>query len=464
MILSAISFAILAVLIALVSATFSRVTKQKVIMETLVAPYPSLGIPGYENQSWDDIVASVSGQTVRFYTCATCARYNSMIDNFVIPQLQQTYGINMIRVPADAANVVVSVQAEMTAGNTNKGSVDMVWVNLENFANLKKNGLVYGPWADKVPSIVNFNRSDTSVFFDGGLAIDGYELPYNGAQCVFIYNKQLVASTADVASIQTIPGLATWLKANPGKFTYAAPGSQADGKTGDYTGSAFLRHVFYALSGPYTDFLQTTVNMDLYKSRAPKTFQFLRSIEQYLYKATAGVVVGTGASYPTSNAAVDVLFGQKRVALTLSYDAFYAAKQVLATGAASWNATDPQGYILDSGTIANTNYLAIPANSPNKLAAVVAANAMASPAAMFYRYKVVGALQVFDPTLDVFTTGGWNTAFDSIPTPSQVPPRAARVAGRLGELSGAYITQIQADWYKCVLKYAGPSADSPQCG
>ena len=329
---------------------------------------------------------------------------------------------------------------------------------------MKKNGLAFGPWADKVPSIVNFNPSDKSVFFDGGLATDGYELPYNGAQCVFIYNKQMISSTAETTAIKTIAGLATWLKSNPGKFTYAAPGAQADGKTGDYTGSAFIRHVFYALSGPYTDFLQTTVNMDVYKARAPKTFQYLRSIEPYLYKETVGVLAGTGASYPTSNAAVDKLFASKRIVLTLSYDAFYASKQVLSAGSASWNTTDPQGYILDSGTIANTNYVAIPFNSPNKLAAVVAANYMASPAAMFYRYKVVGALQVFDPTLDVFTTGGWNTAFDSIPTPSQVPPRSARVAGRLGELSGAYITQIQADWFKCVLQYTGPSSDIPQCG
>jgi putative spermidine/putrescine transport system substrate-binding protein len=311
---------------------------------------------------------------------------------------------------------------------------------------------------------LNFNRSDNSVFFDGGLAIDGYELPYNGAQCVFIYNKQLITSAAETTAIRTIAGLGTWLKSNPGKFTYAAPGVQADGKTGDYTGSAFIRHVFYSLSGPYTDFLQTTVNMDLYKSRAPKTFQFLRSLEPYLYKATVGVVTGVGASYPTLNDAVDRLFAQKRIALTLSYDAYYASKQAASTSPSSWNATDPQGYILDSGTIANTNYVAIPANSPNKLAAVVTANYLASPAAMFYRFKVVGALQVFDNTLDVFTTGGWNTPFDAIPTPAQVPPRSARVAGRLGELSGAYITQIQADWYKCVLQYAGPSSDSPQCG
>jgi hypothetical protein len=125
----------------------------------------------------------------------------------------------------------------------------------------------------------------------------------------------------------------------------------------------------------------------------------------------------------------------------------------------------------------------------------VVANYLANPAAMFFRFQNISALQVFDPTVSAFTTGGWNTAFDSIPNAPQVrplspplsiqspgcrsialtytcaghrrlqtPPRAVRAAGRLGELSAAYVTQLQADWYTCVVAYTGPSAANPQCG
>ena len=60
-------------------------------------------------------------------------------------------------------------------------------------------------------------------------------------------------------------------------------------QTGDYTGSAFIRHVFYAVAAPYTDFLGVTPTTDngLYRARAPKFYQFLRDIEPYLYSATA---------------------------------------------------------------------------------------------------------------------------------------------------------------------------------
>ena len=96
--------------------------------------------------------------------------------------------------------------------------------------------------------------------------------------------------------------------------------------------------MFYALSGPYTDFLGSrTVNTALYNARAPKTFQYLRAIEPYLYSAPG--LLGQKNTYPANNAVVDTLFGQLKIALTLSYDPTYAAAQ-LANG--QWNRTDPQ--------------------------------------------------------------------------------------------------------------------------
>ena len=92
------------------------------------------------------------------------------------------------------------------------------------------------------------------------------------------------------------------------------------------------------MSGPYTDFLGSrTVNTALYNARAPKTFQYLRAIEPYLYSAPG--LLGQKNTYPPANAAVDTLFGQLKIALTLSYDPTYAAAQ-LANG--QWNRTNPQ--------------------------------------------------------------------------------------------------------------------------
>ena len=228
--LSATMMAFLAVLVALTAATYSRVINQQVTMTSITTPYTGLGLPGYETFAWNDEVSAAAGQTVTFSTCATCARYNKMIDGFVIPQMKQVYGINVVRSPQAAVDAVTQVTNEVKAGNTAKGGIDLIWINLENFANLYTANLAYGPWAFNVPSIANFNQPDTSVFYDGGLYTAGYEMPYNGAQCAFIYNKNMVSAQADLVNIRTIAGLQTWIMANKGKFTYAAPATDATGK------------------------------------------------------------------------------------------------------------------------------------------------------------------------------------------------------------------------------------------
>ena len=65
MFLTAFMFAILAVLIALTAATFTRVQNQQVLLTTLTTPYPSVGLPGFSRLAWSDVLATVSGQTVK---------------------------------------------------------------------------------------------------------------------------------------------------------------------------------------------------------------------------------------------------------------------------------------------------------------------------------------------------------------------------------------------------------------
>ncbi len=57
------------------------------------------------------------------------------------------------------------------------------------------------------------------------------ESPWGSAQVVMMYDSQKTPLPP-----QSIPDLITWIKANPGRFTYPAPP--------DFTGSAFVRHVF----------------------------------------------------------------------------------------------------------------------------------------------------------------------------------------------------------------------------
>jgi putative thiamine transport system substrate-binding protein len=53
---------------------------------------------------------------------------------------------------SDTADAVSRILAEKQAGNTDRGAVDLLWLNGENFASLKTNDLLFGPWAEQLPN------------------------------------------------------------------------------------------------------------------------------------------------------------------------------------------------------------------------------------------------------------------------------------------------------------------------
>lgn len=448
---------------AIAAATLDK-TREKIYVynPNITTIEQPVGLPGNVQLSWDNVVARAKGTTVNFFTCGGCPKYNNWIDSYLKPQLKTLYDINLVRKPivgpTSVALQLVEDQIALKPGTANV-SVDLIWLNLENFARLRNpvsggSSNAYGPWAMKIPSARNFDFSSPPITFDGGLPTAGYEFPYDGAQCVFIYNGNRIASANDLKLIHTIDGLKSWIVANSGRFTYAAPAKDALGGTGDYTGSAFIRHVFYTAAAPYTDFLTSADTTALYASRAPKFFQYLRDIEPYLYAAPAAdpAFVGRTRSYPLNNTIADALFARQSTYLTMSYNPSYAAEMV-AKGAWDAATVSPQGYVLTGGTLANTNFVAIPVNSKNKLGAVVAANFLGSPQANYYRALTLGSLSVYDLQAEAFAAGGWQAAFDTIDRSPRTPSAQQLAAGKLAELSPSYITKIQRDWHTCVRNY-----------
>lgn len=457
--LAALMFGMLIIVIAVASATYDRVIK----FETkVITVYNSIGLPGFEGYSWEDVLSGAAGQKMNWWTYnddaadGTPGVYNSWIDNWLIPRMADLYDITVVRHPlADTVDAVNRVINEYNMGmSTSNGSVDMIWINGENFATLKNLGYAYGPWANKVPNAVNFNFSSSQIAYDFGLRTQGFEMPYNEAQFIFIYNNNTVRSS----SINTISNLISWIKATPGKFTYAAPCSDATCSNYDYTGSAFIRHVFYYTASPYTQFLGD-FNEGLYEGVAPSFFSLLRGLEPYLYVNQS--YYGLNHNYPAAHDDVEELFTRSLTDVTFSYDVGRVTNQI-AIG--TWPSST-QSLVLQSGTIGNTNFVLIPANAKNKLAAVVTGNFIASAQAMFSRAQpeVIGALQAYNPSSPNFVQYGWNDAFDYINIPSTTPSISTLQKYAMGELSSTYINRIQQDWYLCVMTYS--SGTSPTyCG
>ena len=385
------------------------------------------GMPaGFEGKSWDDILAEAQGQTVNWYQWGGSDAINTWINGYVADHMQEQYGVTVNMVPVvDATEFVNKVLGEKEAGRDSDGSVDLMWINGENFRTMKEADLLYGPWAYYVPNAQYFDFEDPSIANDFGYPMEGYELPYSKAQVVMIYDSAKVPEPPT-----TIDGLVEWIKANPGKFTYPAPP--------DFTGSVFVRHLFYHYAGGYEQFLGD-FDEALYNEKTPAVWEALRELEPSLWRE--------GETYPETHPQLQDLFANSEVYFDMSYGPSDAARLIEQGKYPETTRT----FVFDSGTIGNTNYVAIPYNSPHKAGAMVLANFLASMEATYERAipEVWGALPAFDPTR---IPAEWKQKFDELPRHPATLPTDVLNANQIPELQSTYLTRIEQDWEQEVLQ------------
>ncbi len=87
---------------------------------------------------WQEIKNEAKGQTVWFNAWGGDTAINRYLD-WVSGEMKTHYAINLkiVRL-ADAADAVKRIQTEAAAGRKTGGSVDLLWVNGENFRTLKE--------------------------------------------------------------------------------------------------------------------------------------------------------------------------------------------------------------------------------------------------------------------------------------------------------------------------------------
>src|SRR5689334_21579590 len=285
--------------------------------------------------SWDEIVAAAKGGTVNWYMWGGSDLINKYVSDWVGSQVKDKYGITLNRVGInDTVDAVNKVLGEQQAGNNDKGSVDLIWINGENFKTMKQGKLVFCGYTDKLPNMKLVNTDDPAIANDFGEPVEGCEVPWNRAQVAMIYNSDTVKEPP-----KNMAAFLDWVKANPGRFTYPAPP--------DFTGSVFVRHVFYYASGDYKKLLGP-FDQKVYDEVAPKTWQSLNYIKPSLWRK--------GETYPKDRPALDQLFANGEV----DYDITYDPTEV---GALIDKGSFPKSaktFVSEDGTIGNVNYVAIP--------------------------------------------------------------------------------------------------------
>lgn len=328
-----------------------------------------------EEETWDTIVSKAQGQTVDWFMWGGSTSVNSYVNGYVASQVKELYGITLRQVPVtDIAEVVSKLVVEKQAGKNEGGEADLLWINGENFRTCKRNGLLFGPFADKLPNqkLVNWDRP--SVRNDFGEPVEGLESPYGSAQVVMAYDTARMPTPP-----ATMGALLTWVREHPGKFTYPAPP--------DFTGSVFVRHVFYHAAGGVESW-QGDFDEKRFEEAAAKTYQILRELAPFLWRE--------GQTYPESPIRLAQLFADGEVDFAISYNPSDASKKI-------HDGLYPETvrtFVFEEGTIANTHFVAIPFNASEKEGAMVVANFLLSPEAQFKKADptVWGDLPAIDPT------------------------------------------------------------------
>ena len=332
------------------------------MLKILVLSLMTLGSVAVHADEWPAITKKARGQTIYFNAWGGSSRVNNYI-RWAATEVKQKYGVVVKHVKiTDIGDVVNRLLAEKSAHRTSGGSVDLMWINGENFKAMKKNQLLSGPFTEKLP---NYRFVDTenkpTVLFDFTTPVDHMEAPWGMAQLVFM---------VDTARVTWHPSgmkqLLKFAKEHPGRVTYPAPPS--------FHGTTFIKQALLELATDRTPLYQAVALADFNRVTAP-LWEFLDELRPYMWRK--------GKTFTHGAPEMKQLLNDGEIFISLSFNPNDASNAI-----ANGELPDTvRTYVHESGTIGNTHFVGIPFNSNAKEGAMVFANYLMSPMAQLHKAK-----------------------------------------------------------------------------
>lgn len=334
----------------------------------------SLVLAQTDNETWERTLEQAKGQTVYWNAWGGADNINAYID-WVAEQVESKYQVEIKHVRInDTANSVSRVLAEKTAGKDTDGSVDLIWINGENFRAMKDNDLLFGPFATDLPNYKAYINPEArqSLTQDFGTPVDGMESPWGMAQVIFMYDTSTLQNPP-----RSMQELLSYAQENPGRITYPEPPQ--------FLGSTFLKQALHELIDS-PELLLKPVSQVNFKEATKPLWKFLDKLHAVAWRH--------GEAFPSSSEEMMRLLDDREIDVALSFDVSAASVQIN-----QGNLPDTvRSYVFKHGTIGNTHFVAIPYNSDATAGAQVVANFLLSPEAQTYKQNptVWGDLTVLD--------------------------------------------------------------------
>ncbi len=354
-----------------------------------------------------------------FNAWAGSERINAYLQ-WVAAEVQRQFGVRLEHVKiSDAADVVRRVRAEKAAGRGgDAGTVDLVWINGENFAAMKRDGLLFGPWAEALPHFALVDvvgkpstRSDFSV------PTEGLESPWGMAQLTFFADSRRVPNPP-----QSMAELLALAQAQPGRVSYP--------RVPDFHGTTWVKQALLETT-PDAAALTRPFSADLMARVTAPLWQYLDALHPHLWRR--------GRQFPLNAAAIRQMMADGELLLALTFNPNEAANEI----AAQRLPATVQSWQFARGTIGNTHFVAIPFNARAKAGAQVVANFLLSPAAQARKadIRVWG-----DPT--VLDIARLSPADRALFTGAAQPGQVAQTAPTLPEPHATWVDPIEKEWLR----------------
>jgi putative thiamine transport system substrate-binding protein len=372
--------------------------------------------------NWPSVLEDAKGETVYWNAWGGADNINAYIA-WAGGEIEKRYGVKLVHVKLDdTANAVTKVVAEKAAGKTDGGSVDLIWINGENFASMKNQGLLLSPgWAEKLP---NWKYVDAAgkptVKTDFTIPVEGLESPWGMAKLVFFHDS---AKTKAEDLPKSSAELLVWAEKNPGRFSYPMPP--------DFIGTSFLKQVLSETIADKSKLL-APVKEEEFADASKPLFDYLDKLNPLLWRS--------GKAYPQNYPDMKRLMADGELDITFAFNPADASAAI----AAGELPDTIRSFTFPGGTLGNTHFVAIPYNANAKAGALVLADFLISPEAQARKQdpKVWG-----DPTVlnMAALSADEKAAFDSLDLgiatlkPDQLGPA-------LDEPHPSWMERVETEW------------------
>ena len=303
---------------------------------------------------WNKIEKKAQGQTVYFYAWGGNQDINNYL-RWANKQLQKRYNITLKHVKvSDISEAITRLLAEKTTSKNTNGSIDMVWVNGENFKTMKSQKLIIAPFAQQLP---NWKYVDKSLPVNNDFAEPtlGLEAPWGVGQLVFIYDSKHVQNPP-----MSFTEMLAYAQEHPNKLSYPKPPS--------FYGTSFLKSALLELASDPQQ-LYFPVNKSSFLQISAPLWAYLDKFHKVAWQQ--------GKQFPANNAETIQLLDDGQLDLAISFN----PNEVISAQRKGNLATTTKAYALKAGALSNIHFLTIPWNANAKEAALVAINFLLSPQA-----------------------------------------------------------------------------------